>query len=136
MTCANEEETWSGRRADMMIFFSWKSLWKVEEIFLEGEKIVLTLSNFFIVGSFFNGEGSAHDCTHGEVMILGKECVDTFFDFELDALIDTWGMCEMKQEILDSLFKWAQMKMLLSAWWVLLLGLKDELYAVLEAKLR
>ena len=66
----------------MIISFSCKTLWKVEELFLEDEKIVLTLNYFFIVGSFFNAEGSVHDSTDSIARILGKEGADALLDAE------------------------------------------------------
>ena len=53
MMCANKEEIFSGRRAGMVTFFSFKVLWKVDELFLEDEKIVLALKNIFEVISLF-----------------------------------------------------------------------------------
>ena len=89
-----------------MICFSWKTLWKVEELFLEYEKILFTLNSFFILGSFFNAESSAHDHGDKTVRILGKEGVDACFTFEVDALLDAEGLRKVKEETLDSLFKW------------------------------
>ena len=66
----NEEETCLQWREGMKICFSFKALWKVEELFLVDKKIVLTLNNFFIVDSFFDAEGSAHDPMNGTVIIL------------------------------------------------------------------
>lgn len=56
MTCKNEEETFSEWRAGMMIPLCFKTLLKVEKLFLEDEKILLTLNPFFIVGSLFDGK--------------------------------------------------------------------------------
>ena len=72
MMWANEEEKCSEWLVGMMICFSWKSLWKVEECFLEDEKKVLTLSSFFLVVYFFVAEGSVHDAIDNTVRILGK----------------------------------------------------------------
>ena len=50
-----------------MICFSFKSLQKVECLFLEDEKIVLTLNTLFIVVSFFDAESSVNDSIDGTV---------------------------------------------------------------------
>ena len=69
---ANEEQTWSGWRAVMMICFSFKALRKIECLFLEHEKIVLTLNTFLIVVSFFYAEVSVHDSMDSAVRILER----------------------------------------------------------------
>ena len=91
MLCA-EEETWSESRAGMMICFSCK---KIDEIFLGNKKIVYTLNYSFIVGSFFNAEGSAHASIDGAVRILGK-VVDVCFIFEVDTFLDAEGLGKVK----------------------------------------
>ena len=70
-------------------------VWKVEEIFLLDEKIEITLNLSFIVGSFFNAEGSTHGSKDGTVRILGKG-VDAYFTFEVDALLDAERLDEVK----------------------------------------
>ena len=67
----------------------------MEELFLEDEKIVLTLNSIFTLGSFFNAEGSAHDSADDAVRILGKG-VNVCFTFETDALLDAGGLGEAK----------------------------------------
>ena len=84
MMCANEEKTWSERRAGMMIPFSRKTMWKIEEIFLD------------IAGSLFNEEDYMNDCTYGVARILGKEGTDACFTFKENALLDSEGLCEVK----------------------------------------
>ena len=95
MTCANEEETCSGRRAGMMIGFTFKSFWQVECLLLEDNKIAFTLKYFFTVGSLFNAEGYAHDYACGAVRILGKD-VNACFTFEVETLLDTERLDEVK----------------------------------------
>ena len=56
----------------MMIWISFKALWKVEYLLLEDEKIVFTLNTFLIVVSFFDAEGYVHDHVDGAVRILGR----------------------------------------------------------------
>ena len=77
-------------------YFLLKTLWKDGELFLEDEKIVLTLNYFFIVGSFFNVEFSAHDSTDGLATALVKEGTGAWFTFKEDALLDAEGICEVK----------------------------------------
>ena len=81
----DEEETCLGWRSGMMICFSFKSLWTVEDLFLEDEKIVLTSNTFLTVVSFFDAEGSLHNSMDGAVRILGRQGVDACFAFEVDA---------------------------------------------------
>ena len=93
--CAKEEETFSEWREGMMICFTCKNLWKLEELFLEDEKIAFTLNYSFIACSLFNAEGSMHDSIDGAVRMLWKS-VDSRFTFEVDALLDTEGLGEAK----------------------------------------
>ena len=53
-------------------FSPFKSLQKVECLFLEDEKIVLTLNTFFKLVSLFDAEGSVHDSMDDVVRILGR----------------------------------------------------------------
>ena len=64
-------------------------MWKVEELFPEDGKIVLTLNSFpfFTVSSFFDAWGSTHDSADGVARILGKESADTCFTFKVDAVL-------------------------------------------------
>ena len=78
----------------MVICFSCKRFWKVDELFLEDEKIAFTLNSSFVVGSFFNAEGSAHDSIDDVVVILEKG-VDAWFTFEVDSLLDAEGLGEV-----------------------------------------
>ena len=57
---------------------------------------MLTLNSLFIVGSFFDAEGSANDSAHGAARILGKEDVDVCFTFKVDALLDAEGQEKVK----------------------------------------
>ena len=79
----------------MMIFFSCKTLWKVEQLFLKNEKIAFTLNSSFVVGPIFNAEGSVHDSIDVAVRILGKD-VNACFTFEVDALLHAEGLGEVK----------------------------------------
>ena len=72
MMHANEEDTCSEWREGMTFFFSCNNLWKVEELFLEDDKIVPILNSFFIVVSFFGVECSVHDSVDGAFRILGR----------------------------------------------------------------
>ena len=38
--------------------------------------------------SLFDGEGSTHDSAEGAVRILGRQVVDAYFAFGLDASVD------------------------------------------------
>ena len=96
MMHSNEEETCLGWRAWMMICFSLKSLWKVKDLFLEDEKIVLTLKTFLIVLYLFDAEGSVHDSMNGAFRILGRQGMDVCFSFEVDALLDAEGLVKVK----------------------------------------
>ena len=87
MMCANEEETCSEWRSGMMICLWYKTLWKVEEFFLEDKKIVLRLNYFSTVGSFFNAEDSEHNSADDVARVLRKEGADSCFTFKLDALL-------------------------------------------------
>ena len=57
---------------------------------------MLTLNYSFTLGPFFNAEGSVHNCEDGAVRILGRQGVDTRFNFEVDALIDAEGIGKVK----------------------------------------
>ena len=70
MMYTNEEQICLGSRSGMMICFSFKSLWKVEDLFLDDEKIVLKSNTFLIAFSFFDTEGSVHDSMDGAVRVL------------------------------------------------------------------
>ena len=72
MMRANEGDTFSEWRVGMVNYFSCKSLWKIEELFLEDEKTLLTLNSSFTVFSFFDSEGSPHDSMDGTVGTLRK----------------------------------------------------------------
>ena len=96
MLCSNEEESCLEWRAGVIIPFSCKTLLKDEELFIEDEKIVFTLNNVFIVGSFFDAEGSTHDSVDIAVRILVKEVTDEWFTFKVDALLDAEVLDEVK----------------------------------------
>ena len=83
------QKTYLEWRGGMMIPFSWKTLWKYGELFLEDKKIVLTLHSFFIVGSFFDVEGSTHNYMDSVARILGKEVEHACFTFKVDSLLDS-----------------------------------------------
>ena len=72
----------------MIICFICKTMWKVESFSLKNEKIFLTFNTFFVVGAFFDAEGSAHDSMHYVSRILGKEVTDACFIFREDSLVD------------------------------------------------
>ena len=85
----------------MMRFFSLKALQKVECLFLEDDKIVLTSNTFFVVVSLIDSEGCARDSAD----VLGRQCVGPRFAFEANALLDAKGLGKVNQETLDSLSK-------------------------------
>ena len=80
----------------MMIPFSRKKSWKVEELFLEDEKLVFTLKSFLTVGSFFDAEASAHYSMCCVARILGKKVADVCFTFKVDTLLDAEGLGDVK----------------------------------------
>ena len=98
MLYANAEEEWSKWRAGMLIPYSCKTLWKVEELFLEDEKIVFALKSlyFFTLDSFFDAEGSVYDYSDSDSVILGKEGTCAFLTFKLDAFLDAGELGEAK----------------------------------------
>ena len=75
---------------------SFNALWKVEYLFLEDEKTSFTLNSFFMFVFLFDAEGSVHDSTEGEVIILGRQGVDAWFSFEVDVLLDEEGIGKLK----------------------------------------
>ena len=82
-----QEERYSRWRSGIIMCFSFKALWKVEDLFIDNDKIVLTLNTFLTVISFFDAEGSTHDSIDDAVRILGRQGVDACFAFEVDALL-------------------------------------------------
>ena len=77
-------------------FFLFQNLVKVEDIFLNDEKIVFTLNTFFVVVSFCDVKISLHDSVDGTVRILGRQGVHAWFAFEVNALLDTEGLGKVK----------------------------------------
>ena len=94
--CVDAGETCSGSQIGMTICFSFEYLWKVEEIFLDNDKIVITLNTFLIVVSFFDSEGSVYDSMDGVVRILGGQGVDAWFAIEVGAFLDEEGLGKMQ----------------------------------------
>ena len=83
---------------------SFNTLWKVQCLFLEGEKIAFTLSSlftvfysFFIFVSLFDVEGLENNSTEGVVWILGRQGENVWFTFEVDDLLDKEGLGKVKQ---------------------------------------
>ena len=74
---------------------SFKALRKIGCLFLEDEKIALTLNSFFIVVSLFDVEGSVHDSMDGAVRILERQGVDVCFAFDVETLLDAEGLCKV-----------------------------------------
>ena len=83
----------TNRNDDLFLF---KALWKVEELFLDDEKIVFVPNTFLTLVYFFDAEDSVHDFMDGAVRILGRQGVDVYFAFEVDALLDEEGLGKVK----------------------------------------
>ena len=80
----------------MIIPFCSKALLNDGEIFLEDKKKILTLNSFFIVGPFFDVEGSTRNSMDGIARSLGKEGADYFCTFKVDTLPYSEGLGKVK----------------------------------------
>ena len=57
---------------------------------------MITLNSLFIVGSFFNAEGSEYDSIDSEARILVNEGAYACFTFKVDDLLCAEGLGELK----------------------------------------